>query len=67
MQVLWSENGELVTITTDDSFYILKYNADVVASTPETSNKVSEDGIEDAFDVSSFLNSYLHIKNFLKC
>lgn len=45
----WSDNGDLVAISTDENFFILKYNPDVVAN----SNKddVSEDGYELAFDV----------------
>ncbi|RWS08200.1 vesicle coat complex COPI: beta', partial [Dinothrombium tinctorium] len=52
--VFWSENGDLVCIATDDSFYILKYNAENVARAKEMKDeKVTEDGIEDAFDVVS--------------
>ncbi|VDP06448.1 unnamed protein product [Soboliphyme baturini] len=42
-QVFWSDK-ELVAITTEDSFFILRYYADIV---------VSDDGIEDAFEVIS--------------
>merc|ERR1719334_1355130 len=49
--VYWSETGELCCIATEESYFILKYQADAVASAAENPDKVSEDGIEDAFDV----------------
>ncbi|OTF72814.1 hypothetical protein BLA29_013379 [Euroglyphus maynei] len=51
--VYWSENGELVAICSEDSFYILRYNGDAVVTAREnkSSDTITEDGIEDAFDV----------------
>jgi len=49
--VYWSETGELCCIVTEESYFILKYQPDVVAAGAENPDKVSEDGIEDAFDV----------------
>merc|ERR1719340_397967 len=49
--VYWSETGELCCIVTDESYFILKYQPEVVASAAENPDKVSEDGIEDAFEV----------------
>lgn len=48
----WSESGELVCIATDDSFYVLKYNADAVTKAKHAQSDAPEDGIEEAFDVS---------------
>ncbi|KAI3636742.1 hypothetical protein MIR68_005009 [Amoeboaphelidium protococcarum] len=48
--VYWSENGEFVCISCADSYYILKYRSDVVASMVADGN-VPQDGIEEAFDV----------------
>jgi coatomer subunit beta' len=48
--VYWSENGELCCITTDESFFVLKYNAEAVEKARD-SREVGEDGIEEAFDV----------------
>ncbi|VDK41713.1 unnamed protein product [Anisakis simplex] len=47
--VYWSDNGEMVAITGEDSFYILKYNRNAV----EQANRedITADGIEDAFEV----------------
>lgn len=49
--VYWSENGNLVAISTDESFYILKYLPENVVAAKEDRSLVTEDGIEDAFDV----------------
>jgi coatomer subunit beta' len=43
----------LCCISTDESFFILKYDADNVAKALETREGITEDGIEDAFDVQS--------------
>ena len=50
-QVLWSETGEQVCIATDESFYILLYKPDAVEAARGDPELVTEDGIEDAFDV----------------
>jgi len=49
--VYWSENGELCCISTEESYFILKYDPDAVIAAAENKDKVTEDGIEDAFDV----------------
>ena len=51
--VFWSENGELVCITTEESFFILKYSQEAVEAARSSGNKedITEDGIEDAFEV----------------
>jgi len=49
--VFWSETGELCCIVTDESYFILKYQPDVVSAAADNPDKVSEDGVEDAFDV----------------
>ncbi|XP_060578773.1 coatomer subunit beta'-like isoform X2 [Ruditapes philippinarum] len=49
--VFWSENGELMCLSTEDSFFILKYNPDAVEKATENKELVTEDGIEEAFDV----------------
>ena len=49
--VYWSETGELCCIATEESYFVLRYDADKVAAAADQPDKVSEDGIEDAFDV----------------
>ncbi|KAG7154406.1 Coatomer subunit beta-like 1 [Homarus americanus] len=50
-QVFWSENGDYVCIATDENYFILKYSAEAVASARENKDSVTEDGIEEAFDL----------------
>nr|XP_056705341.1 coatomer subunit beta' [Euleptes europaea] len=49
--IFWSDSGELVCIATEESFFILKYISEKVAAAQETHEGVTEDGIEDAFEV----------------
>ena len=45
--VYWSENGELVSISTEESYFILRYDADAVAKSLETKEGLTDDaGIE---------------------
>uniref|UniRef100_A0A0K0FNC6 Coatomer subunit beta' n=1 Tax=Strongyloides venezuelensis TaxID=75913 RepID=A0A0K0FNC6_STRVS len=48
-KIYWSSSAEYVTVATADSFYILKYDASVVENASK--DEITEDGIEDAFDV----------------
>lgn len=50
-QVYWSENGDLVAIVTEDSYYILRYNAAEAAQSFATNQGIDEDGVESALDV----------------
>ena len=50
-QLYWSENGDMVCIATEESYFILKYNAEAVALAQETREGISEDGVDEAFDV----------------
>lgn len=54
--VYWSETGNLVCLAADDSYYVLKYNAAVVTRAKETNTNITEDGIEDAFEVVGAVN-----------
>ncbi len=47
--VFWSDSGEMVAIGGEESFFILKYNADIVSRA--SSDQITADGIEDAFEV----------------
>ncbi|XP_041949813.1 coatomer subunit beta' isoform X3 [Alosa sapidissima] len=49
--IFWSDSGELVCIATEESFFILRYLSEKVATSQETNEGVTEDGIEDAFEV----------------
>uniref|UniRef100_A0A8C6WVY1 Coatomer subunit beta' n=1 Tax=Neogobius melanostomus TaxID=47308 RepID=A0A8C6WVY1_9GOBI len=49
--IFWSDSRELVCIATDESLFVLRYMAEKVAAALEKKEDVTEDGIEDAFEV----------------
>ncbi|KAG8182401.1 hypothetical protein JTE90_018292 [Oedothorax gibbosus] len=51
--VFWSENGELLCIASEDSFYILRYNPEALTLAKSTNATIPEDGFEESFDVLS--------------
>lgn len=51
--VYWSESGNLVCLATEDTYYVLKYNAAVVTRARQSNTDITEDGIADAFEVSN--------------
>ena len=50
-QVFWSEGGDQLVISTENGFYILRYNEEAVLSALESGAPLPVDGIEDAFEV----------------
>ncbi|KAL5698177.1 hypothetical protein ACHQM5_029249 [Ranunculus cassubicifolius] len=52
----WADSGDLVCIASDTSFYILKYNRDVVTAYIESGRPAEDDGVEDAFELSDEKN-----------
>lgn len=53
--VFWSTAGDRVSICTDESFYILKFDPDAVTAALASGDEIDEEGIEEAFDVESEL------------
>lgn len=53
--VYWSDNGRLVCLATEDSYYILSFDYEQVQQAHEN-NQVAEDGVESAFDVLGEVN-----------
>jgi coatomer subunit beta' len=49
--VIWSDNGELVAIAGDASFYILQLNRAAVDAAFAGGADLDDDGIEDAFEL----------------
>lgn len=47
--ITWNDSGELVAITSDDAFFVLKFNREeAAAANPDT---IGEEGIESAFEL----------------
>lgn len=51
--VFWNEAGSLVCLATEDSYFILQVDISMIQNALATKQQVSEDGIEEAFEVSS--------------
>lgn len=43
----------MVCITTEESFFILRYSSEIVERARENKTEITEDGIEDAFEVTT--------------
>ena len=52
MQVYWSDSGELVCICSEDSYYVLQFNAEAAHHALTSNEGVDDDGAEVAFEVS---------------
>ncbi|XP_024973461.1 coatomer subunit beta'-2-like [Cynara cardunculus var. scolymus] len=46
----WADSGDMVVIASDSSFYILKYNRDVVSAHLDSGRSVDEQGIDQSFE-----------------
>jgi len=62
-EIKWSESGELMCIACEESFFILRYNREVVAAAFETEGATGEEGVEGAFtlvhEVSEQLRTFI--------
>ncbi|XP_048005111.1 coatomer subunit beta' isoform X1 [Leguminivora glycinivorella] len=54
--VYWSESGSLVCLATDETYYVLRLNAAVVTRARASNTGITDDGIEDAFEVVGDVN-----------
>ncbi|KAK6148876.1 hypothetical protein DH2020_016401 [Rehmannia glutinosa] len=52
----WADSGDLVAIASDTSFYILKFNRNVVSAHLDSGRSVDEQGVEDAFELLYEIN-----------
>lgn len=49
--VYWSETGNLVVLACDSSFYVLRYNKELVAQAFAAGTNTPEEGVDGAFDL----------------
>ncbi|WWD16221.1 hypothetical protein CI109_100647 [Kwoniella shandongensis] len=49
--VSWSATGNLVAITAEDSFYILRFDRDAYTARLDSGEIIGDEGVEEAFDV----------------
>lgn len=61
LQIFWSGSGDLVCIATEECFFVLRYLPDVVSAAQGNKEKMTEGGIEDAFEVTDTVHSVVYI------
>lgn len=49
--VSWSGTGELVAITSEDSFYVLRFDRDAYNSKIDSGDIIGDEGVEEAFEL----------------
>uniref|UniRef100_M4BLE0 Beta'-coat protein n=2 Tax=Hyaloperonospora arabidopsidis (strain Emoy2) TaxID=559515 RepID=M4BLE0_HYAAE len=49
--VFWSENGSLVVLASESSYFVLRYNKEVVAQSFAAGTNSPEEGVDGAFDL----------------
>jgi coatomer subunit beta' len=49
--VFWSESGNLVVLACADSFFVLRYNKDLVTQAFATGTNNQDEGADGAFDL----------------
>uniref|UniRef100_A0A0D6QYI2 Coatomer subunit beta' n=1 Tax=Araucaria cunninghamii TaxID=56994 RepID=A0A0D6QYI2_ARACU len=54
--IYWADSGDLVTLRSDNSFYILKYNREVVSAYLESGQPLDDEGVQDAFELLYEIN-----------
>ncbi|KAL6584698.1 hypothetical protein OROMI_003987 [Orobanche minor] len=52
----WADSGDLIAIASDTSFYVLKFNHNVVSAHLDSGRSVDEEGLEDAFELLYEIN-----------
>ncbi|KAJ2837031.1 Coatomer subunit beta', partial [Coemansia erecta] len=49
--IFWSESGELFTVVTEDSYFVLRFNREVfLESAAQNGNRTSSEGVEEAIE-----------------
>lgn len=49
--ISWSANGDLVAITGEDSFYLLKFDREAYAAALDSGIPITDEGVEEAFEL----------------
>jgi coatomer subunit beta' len=54
--VYWSDNGDLVSIATDETFYVLRFDRSAYLESLNAGTADPNEGVEDAFEVVAELS-----------
>ena len=47
----WAGSGNLVAITTNDSYYVLRFDRDAYTSALESRAEIGDEGVEEAIEL----------------
>ena len=50
-EVMWAESGELVTIVSQSSFFVLRFDRPALEAFAESGQEAPEEGVEDSFEL----------------
>lgn len=50
-QIFWSGSGTLVAITSEDSYYVLRFDRDAYNEKIDAGADLGDEGVEEAFDL----------------
>jgi len=68
-EIKWSESGDLICIACEESFFVLRYNRELVAAALEAEAAIGEEGIEEAFtlvhEVAEQLRTFIWVGDCL--
>lgn len=51
LQVSWSGSGNLVVISAEDTFYVLRFDREAYNARLESGESIGDEGVEEAFEV----------------
>ena len=50
-EIKWSESGDLLVVVCEESFFVLRYNRELVSAAFDSGAPIGEEGVDDAFEV----------------
>jgi coatomer subunit beta' len=56
VNVSWSASGDLVAITSEDSFYVLRFDRDAYLAKVDSGENLGDEGVEEAFELVAEVN-----------
>ncbi|KXN81850.1 Coatomer subunit beta' [Leucoagaricus sp. SymC.cos] len=63
--IYWSTTGTLVAISSDDSFYILRYDRDAYQDKVDEGTEITDEGVEEAFEIVSEINESIQTAKWI--
>lgn len=65
--VSWSQSGEMVAISSEDSFYILRYDREAYTSRVDAGENIGDEGVEEAFELVAEISETYVLRDSTNC